>query len=188
MQLEKAVKTRKSVKKYSKKKANWRKIVRAIDLARFAPSAGNKFVLKFILIDDEGKIGDIAEACEQKFVSDVSHLVVAVSDVSKLSNFFGKRGEVYSRQQAGAGIENFLLGLNENGLSTCWVGHFDEGKIKKVLEIPKAMDIEAVFPIGKEAKMNYRGKSKIELDNILFFNKFGEKEMEPKTRVQLESL
>ena len=49
MELSKVIEKRKSVKKFTKKKPDWRDIIDAVDSARFAPMAGNKFNLKFIL-------------------------------------------------------------------------------------------------------------------------------------------
>ena len=48
MELDRVIKKRKSVKNFTNKKPDWRDIVDAIDSARFAPMAGNKFNLKFI--------------------------------------------------------------------------------------------------------------------------------------------
>ena len=189
MQLDKAIKTRKSVRRFSStKKPDWRKIIRAIDFARFAPRAGNMFIIKFILILDKGKIKELAQACQQNFVSEADYVVAAVSDDPKFSSFYKERGEKYARQQAGAAIENFLLSLNEFGLSTCWVGHFDDNAVKRILAIPDTATVEALFPIGYETKVEAQEKLKPDLENILYFNKWKNKKMEPQTRVSVEAV
>ena len=155
MQLDEAVKTRKSVRRFSDKKPDWRKIIKAIDLARFAPMAGNLFSLKFILVQDKDKIEKLKEACQQDFVS-THYVVVVVSDDEKVKRSYGDLGEKFAREQAGAAIENFLLGLNEQGLATCWVGYFVESQVKKILSIPDNFTVEALFPIGYESKIKKR--------------------------------
>ena len=187
MDIDRAIKTRKSIRKFFDKKPNWRKVIRAIDLARFAPAAGNQRVLKFIFVRDEGKIEKLADACQQKFV-DAPYIVVAVSEDTKLKKSYEERGEKYGRQQAGAAIENFLLGLNKEGLATCWVGHFDDVQVKRVLDIPDDAVVEALFPIGKETKsMSQRiERKKPELENMLYFDKWKNKLMEPETVVSKE--
>lgn len=176
MQLDKAIKSRKSVRKYTNKKPNWRRIIEAIDAARYAPMAGNNFSLKFIIVDDKEKISKIATACQQDFVETVQYLVIACTSKSRLVNAYGKRGEKYAKQQAGAAIQNFLLKLEDLKLSTCWVGHYVDSQIKKILSIPKDIDVEAIFPIGFEAgKLEKRNK--INIDNILYFNKYKNKKM-----------
>ena len=78
-------------------------------------------------------------------------------------------------------FQNFLLKIEDVGLSTCWVGHFVESQIKRELKVPKEVNVEAVFPIGFEYEKKRARKAKIDLDRILYFNKYGQKEMkEPK--------
>ena len=55
MELNKAIKKRRSVRKFKDKKPNWRDILECIDSVRYAPMAGNNFTLKFILVDDKDR-------------------------------------------------------------------------------------------------------------------------------------
>lgn len=177
MELSKAIQNRRSVRKFSNKKPDWRNIIECIDSSRYAPMAGNNYTLKFILVDNEEKIKEISEACQQDFVSQAKYCVVVCSKPARTTNLYGKQGEIYCRQQAGSAIENFILSLEEFGLSTCWVGAFVEDQIKRELEIPKDVDVEAVFPIGYESEKPKIKHAKIELDRILYFNKYGDKKM-----------
>ena len=177
MNLDKAIKDRKSVRKFKDKKPDWRKILEAIDTARYAPMAGNNYTLRFIVVDDKSKIAKIAEATQQDFCADVHYVVVAYTNPKRAINAYGdKRGKRYCRQQAGAGIQNFLLKLTDLGLDTCWVGHFYDEMIKDILKIPEDFFIEAVFPIGYEYKKEKPSK-KTDIDRILFFNKYNNKKM-----------
>lgn len=181
MDLTKAIQNRHSVKKFNSKKPDWRDIIEAIDVARYAPTAGGNYTLKFILVDDTDLINKIAEACQQDFIAHAHYIVVVCSNPSRLINAYGKQGETYAKQQAGAAIQNFLLKIEEFGLATCWVGYFAENQIKRVLEIPKEIDVEAIFPIGFEYEKKRTRKARIDLDNILYFNYFEQKRMkEPK--------
>jgi nitroreductase len=178
MELDKAIQNRHCVRKFNpKKKPEWRTIIECIDAARYAPMAGGNYTLKFILVDDEEKIKKIAEASQQDFIASAKFVVVVCSNPSRTVNLYGKKGEFYAKHQAGAAMENFFLKIVESGLSTCWVGHFVEEQIKDELEIPKNVDVEAVFPIGYEAEKPITRKAKIELDRILYFNEYGEVHM-----------
>lgn len=177
MKLRDAIEGRKSVKRFDRKKPDWRKIVRAIDAARFAPSAGNQFAIKFILVSDEKVISKLAVAAQQDFVGTAQYVVVAVSDDSNLVRSYEERGVRYAAQQGGAAIQNFLLALTEQGLVTTWVGHFYDEQVKRALKIPEKLHVEAIFPIGLETKIGTKPKRKMKLDYILYFNKWGMKEM-----------
>ena len=185
MELDKAIKSRTSVRKFNSKKPNWRNIIECLDAARYAPMAGGNYTLKFILVDEPEKIEKIKDACQQDFVSQAHYVVVVCSNPSRTINAYGKQGETYTRQQAGAAIQNFLLKITESGLSACWVGYFVENQIKRILKIPKETNVEAVFPIGFEYEKKRTQKAKIDLDNILYFNEYGEEKMKPPKKLDV---
>jgi nitroreductase len=184
MELDKVIKNRRSVRKFKERKPDWRRIIECIDSARFAPMAGNNYTLKFIVVDDEERIKKIAKSCQQDFIAQAKYVVVACSNASRTTNEFGESGKVYCRQQAGAAIQNFLLKIVESGLSTCWIGHFAEEQIKKTLDIPKDVDVEALFPIGYESEKPRTRKMKIDLDRILYFNSYGNVKMKKQKLVE----
>ena len=178
MKLSDAIKKRKSVRKFKSGKPDWRHIVEAIDSMRYAPRAGNNFALKTIMISDDGKIDKLAEASQQEFIKQAKYVVVVCGNVSVMENLYEDRGGRYLKQQAGAAIENFLLSLEEKGLSTCWIGHFVDDQIKHILGIPDKMEVEALFPIGYEKKViGVKGKKKPETSSYLYFDKYGNKKM-----------
>lgn len=186
MQLKDAVRKRKSVRKYGPKKPDWRKILNALEYAAHAPAAGNLYNMKFILVSDKKVIESLAKLAEQDFIASTHYVVVAISDDSKLVRSYGERGARYSDQQAGAAIENFLLALTEKELSTCWIGYFDEIKVRDLLSIPEKMRVEAFFPIGFETGKVERRKD-VDFQNIIYYGSWGNKTFEPQTRVTNDS-
>lgn len=176
MKFEDILRKRQSIRKYSSKKPDWRDLMEAINAARFAPMAGNIFTPRFIIVSDETKIERLKNSCAQDFVQDAQYVVVMISDPSLPNKSFEGSSEIYCRQQAGASIQNFLLKLTELGLSTCWVGLFDEELVKNNLKIPEHMYVEAIFPIGYPFE-KVRPKKKPDLENIISFNEYGKKKM-----------
>ena len=175
MDLDKAIKQRKSIKRYSEKKPDWRDILKAIDLVRFAPMAGNIFSMKFILVQNKEIIEKLAEYSQQDFVKKASYVVVAVSNVNQVKKSYDDKGERFCHQQAGAAIQNFLLKCTDLGLATCWVGYYEEKDVKNVLRIPDEMVVEAFFPIGLETKIKTSNKMKADLDNFIYFDVWEQK-------------
>ena len=148
MELTKAIKERHSVTSFKKTKTpDYHKIIEAIEAASKAPLAANHPSLRFILIQDKDKIKKIAEASMQDFVGDVNFILLVCSDKTFLKKSYNERGEIYSRQQAGASIQNLLLKITDLGLATCWIGAFNDETIKRLIKIPDNIDIEALFPI-----------------------------------------
>jgi nitroreductase len=181
--LDKIIHARRSIKKFKSDKPDWRTIIECIDSMRYAPMAGNNFSLKFILVDDEKKINEMAKASQQKFVSEAQYVVVVCTTPGRTEISYGERGKNYLKQQAGAAIQNFLLKITEARLATCWVGHFVDDEIKDILSIPKDIQVEALFPIGFPLKKP-ETKRIIDLDNVLYFNKYGNKKMNEVPKIE----
>jgi len=180
MQLDKVLDKRRSIRKFmTSKKVNWRKVIQAIEAAGKTPLAGNIHTMKFILVDDEQKINELAQAAQQPFIADASYVVVVCSDYSQLTKLYDERAEIYGRQQAGAAIENFLLKITDLGLATCWIGAFSEEIIQKICKIPQGIIIEALLPVGYEFVRTKKPKKRIttDLDNLIYFNEYRNKYM-----------
>ena len=45
-------------------------------------------------------------------------------------------------------IDHMTLKAVEEGLGTCWIGAFDEGEVKKILDIPEKVKVVSLLPIG----------------------------------------
>ena len=183
MQLDKALQQRYSCKKFNQKKPNWRTIIECIDAARYTPMAGNNFSLKFIMVDDEKIIQKLAKATEQDFIQEAKFIVAVVTNPSRTKNLFEDRAENYLKQQAGAAIQNFLLKIEENGLATCWIGHFVNDKVNKILEVSGNKEVEAFFPIGYSLKKPRTKKAPIDLNRILYFNSYGNEHMKTHKKI-----
>lgn len=183
MDLDKAIKERRSVRKFKSKKPDWRDILLAIDSARYAPMAGGNFTPRFIVIDDPKKIEKLGEASQQPFVSQAKYILVICSNQGRTINSFKERGKNYIKQQAGAAIQNILLKLTDLGLSTTWVGHFYDKEVREILKIPENVTVEALLPIGYEYKKPSTKKVRIDMDGILYFNEYKNKRMKPTPEV-----
>jgi len=177
MELDKTIKNRTSIRKFKDKKPNWRDILDCIDSMKYVPMAGDNFTLKFILVDDKEKIEKLATVAQQDFINQAKYVLVICSDPSRTVNAYGKRGEIYCKQQAGAAIQTFLLKITEAGLATCWIGHFVDEQVKRELKIPEKINVEAMLPIGYEFRKPVTRKIKTDLDNALYFNEYKNKKM-----------
>ena len=181
MNLDKAIKTRASIKNYSDKKPSELKILDAIEAANLAPSPGNLNILKFIIIEDSEKIDKIAQACQQPFIKKAQIIVAVCSDSKKIDIMYDKRADKYIKQYVGAAIENFLLKITDMGLASCWVGAFSEITIKNTLKIPDNIEVQAILPIAYKSKTDKtKQKPKTNIGNIIYFetwdNKYKNKE------------
>jgi len=170
MNLDKVIKERGCCRHFKSKDPGMNKIGKILDAAMHAPCAGNIPTVKIILVDDKGKKAQLAEAAlNQSFIADAPYIAVVCSDAKQCILSYGKRGEMYARQQAGAAIENMFLKTVDLGLATCWVGAFDENAVKRILNIPNDVNVEALLPLGYSMEKKAM-KKKPDLNNMVFSN------------------
>lgn len=174
MKFDEIIEKRHSVRKFLKKKPSWRDITLAMNSARLAPCAGNISTIYFLVVSDEEKINKLADAANQDWIKQAFFVVVACSKDEKLTLSYGERGKTYARQQSGAALENFMLKLEELGLSTCWVGAFYDEDIRRILKIPEGVEIEAMFPIGYSGEKT-KQKPKPDLSTMVYWNQWENK-------------
>ena len=183
MDFNKVIKLRASIRKFSGK-PKIDEIIQCIEAANLAPSPGSLQILKYIIIEEPKTIREIAEACQQEFIEDAGFVVVLCSNSSNVKKMFDEP-EKYTKQHAGAAIENFLLKIADLGLASCWIGAFSDATLRRMLKIPENIEIEALFPIGY-------GKGKQEkkpiLDSRIFFEKWNNRFKKSIRRIRREDV
>lgn len=180
MDVDKAIRTRHSIRKYSSMHVKWEDITAILDAARFAPTAGNLPSIRLILVSEKEKIKELAQAAVQDFIAVAPYVIVICSDNTQLKRLYGERGLKYSVQQAGAAIQNILLKVTDLGLGSCWIGAFDDNAVKRILVIPDNFEVEAILPIARKHIFFREGRrKKAELKEIISFNRHGNKNFKP---------
>ena len=175
MEFDNVIKKRHSVRTFTDKKASWKLVLDAIDSTLQCPYADNQNNLKFIIIEKPETIREISKLSEQEWIQDASILVVVCSDNRHLEKMYGDRGKIYSRQQAGAAIQTFLLKLDDLNLGACWVGAYPDEILEQILKVPSYMRIEAVIPIGHEKPVKGKPeKRKLSLEHVLRWEDFSQ--------------
>ncbi|MCX8159273.1 MAG: nitroreductase family protein [Candidatus Pacearchaeota archaeon] len=171
MKFDEIIENRHSSRSFKDKKVNFEHILEAIDASLKGPFAGNLNNLKFLIIEEEKTIREIAKFSHQEWINEAQAIIVVCSNDIHLENQYGERGRIYSRQQAGAAIVTILFKLTELGINSCWVGAYQDELIKQLLDIPSHIQIEAIIPLGYE-KGIVKKPRKISLENAIRWENF----------------
>jgi len=135
------IRTRRSVRKYRPEPIPDEKMNMILEVARLAPSAGNRQPWRFVLVQDADRKKAVAKAAnDQMFLSDAAVIVTAVADPEGSAAWHEKDTMI--------ALEHMVLAATALGYGTCWIGAFDEDAIKHLLKIPARMKIVALLPIG----------------------------------------
>lgn len=159
---------RKSIRNFSQQAVEWEKVGIILDAAINAPSAGNLQNWKFIVVLEKEKIKSITECClHQHWMATAPVHIIICSEPKKSEQHYGVRGErLYAVQNCAAAVENMLLAVHAQGLSSCWVGAFDEEKLKRVLNIPEEARPQVVLPIGYSNEKREKPKRQALYDKV----------------------
>ncbi|MCP4641317.1 MAG: nitroreductase, partial [bacterium] len=68
---------------------------------------------------------------------------------------------------------HLVLKATELGLGTCWVGWFNEDKVKDILAIPKSVRVSALLAVGYPKEAPPTEHTRKPLSKILFGNRWG---------------
>jgi len=153
MELENAIRGRRSIREYTAENVPQRLIDEALELASWAPSAGNLQSRDFIIIRNQQTKEDLVTAAlGQEFIARAPVVVVAVANLERVAHY-GKRGrELYAIQDAAAAVQNLMLALYERGLGSVWIGAFDEKEARRALGLPAHARPVAILPVGYPAE------------------------------------
>ncbi|MBW2975730.1 nitroreductase family protein [Candidatus Woesearchaeota archaeon] len=174
METQECIRTRRSVRKYKDKAVDWDRISQILDAGRFAPSAGNLQNWKFIVVRKEEVIRKLSQAAfDQGWMEDAPVHIVIASEPKKAERFYGARGEhLYTMQGCAAVIENMLLTANDLSLGACWVGAFDESKVRRAINMPETAFPQAIITLGY-ADETPNMPPKIEPEHLIFLERWG---------------
>jgi len=176
MEVFESIVTRYSVRHYEKKDVPDEIIGQILEAGVRAPSAGNVQPWEFIVVKDiEIKKELSSAALRQKHVEEAPIVIVVCADEEKSSEKYGNRGKtLYCIQDTAAAIENMLLVANSLGLGTCWVGAFEEDKVKSILNIPQKLKPVALITVGFPVEYEKPTKTlRIPFENITSTDKYG---------------
>ena len=170
MELKDAIQKRRSVRGFdSKRDVSEDELNKILEAGRWAPSSGNSQCWNFYVVRDVGIKQQLAtKAGHQQFIADAPLVIVVVADLQKSESSFGERGrETYALQDTAAAIENMLLTVTDLGLSSCWIGAFDEERAREILDLPVHMRTVAMLPIGLGDQNATRPPSRKALSEIV---------------------
>lgn len=175
------IKHRRSVRNFLDRPVEREKILACLEAARLAPSACNSQPWKFIIVDDiklKNRLCRVAFGgvySINRFCKVTPVIVVVVSEQANYLSRIGSmlRGTKYYLIDIGIATEHFALQAEELGLGTCWIGWFNEGAVKSVLNVPQQKKIDVLLALGYcDMEKVQTAHSREPLDKISSFNRY----------------
>ncbi|MFX1503456.1 MAG: nitroreductase family protein [Promethearchaeota archaeon] len=171
MEFYEVVKNRRSFRFYKPEMPEIEKIERILDAARLAPTWANMQGVHYITVQESENVKAVWKAIEQetKF-SEAPMFIVGIISVN--GSGVNKSGEKYYGVDFGICFEHLILAAAAEGLATCWIGWFNEERIKKILKIPKKYKIMGITPLGYSVKPKGKVKERKSLNEIVHYEQY----------------
>ena len=163
-----AIKGRKSIRSYDSKPIEPEKITAVMEAARLAPSARNRQMWKFIVVTDAELKDKLLDACNgQQFVKQAPAAIIACGEAPGVMAC----GQPVETVDTCIALSFVMLKAYEEGLGTCWLGNFNQEKVKAVANIPDDVVVVAVTPLGYPAEIPDARPRKA-FDEVISYNKY----------------
>ncbi len=140
-----AIRTRRSVREFTREPVTEAELEILLEAAHWAPSGLNNQPWRFMKITGPELIEEISMMTRYRGV---------VAGASALIAVFLDEGSMYDRTKdlmsAGAAVQNILLAAHDAGLGACWLGEIlaRSDKVKAALAVPDDVEFVALVALG----------------------------------------
>lgn len=191
MEVSKAIRERRTIRKFKKAQLPHSLLEELVDGARLAPSAANLQPLKYLVVDEAVLLRKVFPTLRwAAYIAPAgdppphhrpaAYIVVLVDKRIRDTNY---------QWDVGAAVQNILLAAREKGMGGCWLLSVERPRLRKMLQVPQQFLIDSVVALGypdEEPKSVEMKKSirywkdkkgvlkvpKRKLSDILFWNSF----------------
>lgn len=162
------MKERHSIRAYQPQAVEPEKLQDLLQTINRAPSAGNLQAYEVYMVTDaERKSALCKSAYNQEFLMQAPLVLVFCAHAARSSERYQKRGiELYCVQDATIACTFAMLAATALGLSTVWVGAFDETAVREIIGAPQEHRPVAMLPIGYAAETP-RNRPRRKLDDLV---------------------
>jgi len=168
MELDEAIKGRRSVRKYSEKSVAMDVLEQIIQAGMWAPSACNDQAYRFLIVNDKNQFDQMLTHGAASFLKNVSLAILVLYPNTSPNQ------EYKDYLQSGAAvIQNMLLKAYALGLGSCWVCNLPSQKdMRRIFRIPANYDAIALVTLGYPASQPKAIPRKKTVKDVTCWNAF----------------
>ena len=173
MQVLSLIKTRRSVRKYRDQPISESDLKKILEAGRWAPSGANLQPWRFIVIQNKVLIKKIGEFCyfgliKSRHVSEAATVIIICGDSRTMGNTWEKDSMI-----AGTNMTLMAAALE---IGSCWIGAFNEAKIRNATNIPDYLKVIALISLGY-ASHPVTPPPRLPLDDIVHYDTYNHKDI-----------
>lgn len=133
------------------------KLQRIMENVALAPSACNSQPYTFTVVREDGLVKEVAKTTQRLGMNKHcgaarAFIVINEENAGILAKTAGRvKDQQYAEIDIGIAAAHLILSAEEEGLSTCMIGWFEEEKLKELLGIAEGKRIRLVVAVGYAA-------------------------------------
>jgi nitroreductase len=170
MDVFKAIKNRRSIRKYRARPVELEKLDRILEATRLSPSACNIQPWDIIVVKSEETRNRMAEAYRREWFLKAPVIIALCATPTKA--WRRNDGEEFWKIDGAIAMQTLIIAATAEGLGTCWIGDFDEKKAKEILGVPEETRIVALTPLGYSDKKKGPVTDRKPLEQIVHFDRW----------------
>jgi nitroreductase len=174
MELFQTIRERRSIRKYQATPVEDEKLRQILDAARLAPSWKNMQCWRFLVISEGAKKARLAAAFPEdnpgyKALLQAPLIIVVCADPAESGV---ENGIDYFVADAAIAFTHLCLAAQALGLGTCWMGWYDEARLKVAAGVPENFRVVGVTPLGYPDQ-EPKARPRKELHEIAYLEEWG---------------
>lgn len=167
------IRERGSIREYQDRAIPKDELLKIIEAATLAQSAANHQPWQFIVVTEPAtKVKLVEAAHNQSFISEAATVVVCLANP-------GESGKVGSFDSflvdLAIAAENIALVAWELGIGSCWIGAFNEEKVKQLFGVPRNIRVVSLLALGYPAEKP-KAKHRKAVQKIFHYERYEQKE------------
>jgi len=144
MELDEAIKNRRSIRKYKPDPVSDELINQIVEAGQWAPSGKDRQLVEFIVVREASARKELSQIFPRgPFLAQAPVNIVIICDRFKTR---------WAVQDGCIAAQNMLLKIHELGLGSCWLGPKDEERARKFLNIKENYEIITCLAVGYPAE------------------------------------
>lgn len=171
MNVHEAIRTRCSVRQYRDTPVPEESLRRVLEAAVLAPSSSNRQMWRFIIVKDEGRRRELAQAANNQMW--IAGAPVIIATVATESDSIMTCGIPRYAVDCAIAIDHMTLAAVEEGLGTCWIGAFSQEKARDILGVPPGATVVTIMPLGYPARQTSPTKVRKGFDEVVASETYG---------------
>jgi nitroreductase len=180
MEVMKAIKERRSIRKYKSTPVNEDDLNKLLEAAHWAPSWANTQCPRFVVVRDAKVKAQLAEAAvpptpATPAIREAPVVIVACAELER-SGY--KRGTAVTDKgdwfmfDVALAMQNLTLAAHSLGLGTVHIGTFDAKKVGQIIGVPPGVAVVEMMPLGYPDQQPIAPPRK-ELTEIVYYERYG---------------